>query len=134
MKPFTPQQVRFLQEIGEGFVSVDLSPSATWRYRINGDHDREVRWPNATVTFDSLMQQRGAIVSQRHPRFSSAWVVTQTAKAQLAEQLSRPICPKCERQVGTEPSRKSDASKRFFVTHKDANRFKCEGSNTEVRA
>lgn len=131
MKPFTPQQVRVLQEIGDEELLVSTS-LAVYAFYVGGhrqDGGRHVRvlW----ATFDSLVN-RGALALVRPG--SGRYVATNSAKKQLAEQLALPVCPKCGRQTRTQPSRDSDSAARFFVTHKGASRyFKCEGSNTEVR-
>lgn len=120
MIPFTPQQVRFLREIGDGTVFVDLRPSTTL-YLVNG---RLIKGRGLTATFNGLML-RCAVVHLGNFRYR----VTDEAKAQLHEQVTTmAVCPGCGRQRRTQPN---DNGVRFFNYHKHG-RFACSGWNREA--
>lgn len=84
MRIFTPQQVRFLECIGdETLLVVAGEVRYSYRYRVG---DKEIHGRNLTQTFDGLMHRGGVLqmVADRRPVF----VVTDEAKKQLAEQLA----------------------------------------------
>lgn len=86
MKPFTEQQVRFLQEIGDGILTVRVTPL---RYEFEVGGKAKIPGRGLYATFDALTHFRGALV--REPRYGnhSGWRVTDEAKSALAAQLAR---------------------------------------------
>lgn len=116
MRFFTDQQVRFLQEIGDKPFTIHTSFASGDRYVT---HDgRNIGGRGITSTFIAL-RNRGAVA--RRADGSGHFEITESGRAQLAEQLAMPICPSefCGRRVGTQASVDGDLSRRFYRKHKD---------------
>lgn len=122
MKPFTEQQIRFLQEVGDSDVLVDMRVTITLYKKRNGTC---IQGRGLTQTFDGLVQ-RGAL--ERCMSFGR-WKISERGRADLAAFLALPICPdsKCRRRVRTQTAA-GDESRRLFVRHKARHGFLCHMS------
>ena len=120
MIPFTPQQVHFLREIGDGYVLEDFRYRPR-RYVVKG---RAIKGNGLTASFNGLVARDALRFVTTGPYFQ----VTDEAKAQLREQVTTiAVCPACGRQVRT----RDCAGTRFFVYHKHG-LSACKGVNREA--
>lgn len=118
MKPFTPQQVRFLQEIGDAALTVH--PGTGDRYRVRG---RFILGRGLTSTFISLRERQVLEARRTDDGNLVGFTISGAAKAQLAEQLTWITCAHCKRSYP--PAR--------FPKHHFFRGHRCIGA-TEVRS
>lgn len=126
MKDFTPQQMHFLEAVGDSYLSV-VAGESRWRFIVG---NKEITGRGLLQTFEGLLK-RDALVACRE-RSGSQWVASLQAKTQLAEQRSRPLCPHCGQHVRTRCAATGDMSRRFFAVHSGWIIGRCPGSRAEV--